>query len=84
MLAAQGLDAGIAVVAGTGSVAWGRREDGREARRGGWGHLLGDEGIGWWLGREAVRRCLARADAGLPVDDLDAAVLADRALGERQ
>lgn len=84
MLAAQGLDAGIAVVAGTGSVAWGRREDGREARRGGWGHLLGDEGSGWWLGREAVRRCLARADAGLPVDDLDAAVLAERALGERQ
>lgn len=84
MLAAQGLDAGIAVVAGTGSVAWGRREDGREARRGGWGHLLGDEGSGWWIGREAVRRCLARAEAGLPVDELDAAVLADRGLGERQ
>lgn len=84
LLAAQGLDAGIAVVAGTGSVAWGRSEDGREARRGGWGHLLGDEGSGWWLGREAVRRCLSRADAGLPADALDAAVLAERGLDERR
>ena len=52
ILAAAGLDAGIAVIAGTGSVAWGRRDDGTAARAGGWGYLLGDEGSGYWVARE--------------------------------
>jgi len=45
---------GVAVLAGTGSIALARSEDGREGRAGGWGHLLGDEGSGYWLGREAL------------------------------
>lgn len=61
ILAAGGHTAGIAVIAGTGSVAWGVDTSGREARAGGWGYLLGDEGSGWWLGREAVRRVLRDA-----------------------
>ena len=36
VLAAAGLDAGTALIAGTGSVAYGRSADGREAQRGGW------------------------------------------------
>lgn len=83
LLAAAGADAGIALIAGTGSVAWGRGPGGSEARRGGWGYLLGDEGSSWWIGREAVRRCLRRADAGLPVDELDRAVLSARGLDRR-
>lgn len=49
---------GYVLVAGTGAVA-GRIVDGvlRE-RRDGWGWLLGDEGSGFWLGREAVRATL--------------------------
>ena len=35
---------GIGVIAGTGSIAVGRTKDGRTARAGGWGHLIGDEG----------------------------------------
>src|SRR5256885_13432947 len=35
VLAAAGVEAGVALVAGTGSVAYGRRTDGREAQRGG-------------------------------------------------
>ncbi|HLZ26724.1 MAG TPA: BadF/BadG/BcrA/BcrD ATPase family protein [Chloroflexota bacterium] len=45
---------GVAVLAGTGSIALARAADGREARSGGWGYLLGDEGGGYWLGRQAI------------------------------
>ena len=76
ILAAGGARTGIAVIAGTGSVAWGVDGEGREARSGGWGYLLGDEGSGYWVAREAVRRTLHRYDAGQQPDDLDAAVLA--------
>ncbi|HEY4026848.1 MAG TPA: BadF/BadG/BcrA/BcrD ATPase family protein [Candidatus Dormibacteraeota bacterium] len=64
VLAAAGLDAGIVLIAGTGSVAWGSSADGEEARAGGWGHLLGDEGSGHWVVREAIRRVLAAHDRG--------------------
>lgn len=60
ILAAGGAATGIAVIVGTGSVAWGVDEAGREARSGGWGYLLGDEGSGYWVGREAVRLTLHR------------------------
>lgn len=82
VLAAGGCSTGIAVIAGTGSAAWGTTPDGREARAGGWGHLLGDEGSGYWIGRELVRRALARHDDGLSPDALDRAVLAHCALAE--
>ena len=54
---------GILLIAGTGSIAWGRGEDGRTARVGGWGHLLGDEGSGYALGLGALRAA-ARAHDG--------------------
>ncbi|HET9221200.1 MAG TPA: BadF/BadG/BcrA/BcrD ATPase family protein, partial [Roseiflexaceae bacterium] len=38
---------GVALICGTGSIAWGRAPDGRSARAGGWGYLLGDEGSGY-------------------------------------
>ncbi len=70
VLAAAGIDVGIVVIAGTGSVAYGRGPDGREARAGGWGHLLGDEGSGYWVVREAVRRVLRAYDRGEPGGEL--------------
>ncbi|MBT2249807.1 ATPase [Arthrobacter sp. BHU FT2] len=75
LLAAGRARSGVAVIAGTGSAAWGRNADGEEARAGGWGYLLGDEGSGYWLGREAVRHSLRRMDRGLPVDTLTRALL---------
>ncbi len=49
---------GAVAVVGTGSVVYG--EDGRRSlRAGGYGWQLGDEGSGFWLGRQAVRACLA-------------------------
>ena len=47
---------GIIVNAGTGSIAYGRDARGRAARAGGKGPLLGDEGSGFWIGREWLRR----------------------------
>ncbi|MEO5834935.1 MAG: BadF/BadG/BcrA/BcrD ATPase family protein [Nakamurella sp.] len=74
ILATPEFDTGIAVICGTGSVAWGRNGAGQTARAGGWGHLLGDEGSGYWVTREAVRHALGRADRGLPADALSDAI----------
>jgi len=75
LLAAGGASTGVAVIAGTGSAAWGRNARGAEARAGGWGYLLGDEGSGYWLGREAVRHSLRRMNQGLDPDELTTALL---------
>ncbi|HKF75078.1 MAG TPA: BadF/BadG/BcrA/BcrD ATPase family protein [Candidatus Dormibacteraeota bacterium] len=79
VLAAAGLDAGIALIAGTGSVAYGSAADGSEARAGGWGHLLGDEGSGYWIVRQAIRQVLAERDRGESPGHLAAVLL--RAVG---
>jgi N-acetylglucosamine kinase-like BadF-type ATPase len=75
LLAAGGASTGVAVIAGTGSAAWGANGDGDEARAGGWGYLLGDEGSGYWLGREAVRHSLRRMNQGQEPDELTRALL---------
>jgi glucosamine kinase len=75
LLAAGGASTGVAVIAGTGSAAWGANGDGDEARAGGWGYLLGDEGSGYWLGREAVRHSLRRMNQGQEPDGLTRALL---------
>lgn len=45
---------GVSIIAGTGSICFGRGIDGAQVRAGGWGHLLGDEGSGYALGRDAL------------------------------
>lgn len=74
ILATPEFDAGIAVICGTGSVAWGVNAAGGTARSGGWGYLLGDEGSGYWVTREAVRHALQVADSGSAPDALSAAI----------
>ncbi|WP_347111071.1 BadF/BadG/BcrA/BcrD ATPase family protein [Paenarthrobacter sp. S56] len=76
ILAAAGLDAGAVLVAGTGSVAWGRNREGKEARSGGFGYLLGDEGGGYSVVRDAVREALREHYAGLEPGTLVTALLA--------
>lgn len=51
---------GIALIAGTGSICFGKNAAGQFARSGGWGHLIGDEGSGYALGRDALT-AVARA-----------------------
>jgi N-acetylglucosamine kinase-like BadF-type ATPase len=46
---------GVVLVAGTGSIAYGRNSEGEEGRAGGWGHLIGDEGSAVWIGLEGLR-----------------------------
>lgn len=82
LLAAGGASTGVAVIGGTGSAAWGRNSLGAEARAGGWGYLLGDEGSGYWLGREAVRHSLRRMNQGQQPDQLTTALLASCGVDE--
>ena len=49
---------GIIVIAGTGSMAFGRNGEGRSARAGGWGYAFGDEGGAFDLVRQALRAAL--------------------------
>lgn len=58
MEAAFGDGPGVIVIAGTGSIAYGRNAKGELARAGGWGFAISDEGSGHWIGRAAVKACL--------------------------
>jgi N-acetylglucosamine kinase-like BadF-type ATPase len=53
---------GLALICGTGSIAWGRNAAGEIARAGGWGWHLGDEGSGFWIGERAIRGVLRAFD----------------------
>lgn len=53
---------GVAVIAGTGSICVGRAPDGRIARAGGWGHLIGDEGSAYRIALEGLRLVAQRTD----------------------
>jgi N-acetylglucosamine kinase-like BadF-type ATPase len=57
---------GILVIAGTGSVAIGGGSHAELALIGGHGHLVGDEGGGYWIGRRALRAALAAAEGTGP------------------
>ena len=52
--AAFGNGAGVMVIAGTGSMAYGRDASGKTLRAGGWGFSIFDEGSGHWIGRSAI------------------------------
>jgi N-acetylglucosamine kinase-like BadF-type ATPase len=45
---------GVVLIAGTGAIAFGRGLDGTEARAGGWGPVIGDEGSGYAIAREGL------------------------------
>lgn len=57
---------GIHVVAGTGSIAYGKNGEGRAARCGGWNEFFGDEGSCYWIGREAMSLFTKQADGRVP------------------
>jgi N-acetylglucosamine kinase len=60
---AIGFGAGVVIISGTGSVAFGRNSHGDEARAGGWGPTLGDEGSGYWIAREGLSAVVRAHDA---------------------
>jgi N-acetylglucosamine kinase-like BadF-type ATPase len=68
---------GIAVISGTGSHVFGVNAAGQSWRTGGWGHVLGDEGSGFWLGLHGLKAALSYRDASGPPT-----VLLEEALAE--
>ena len=60
--AAFGSEPGVIVIAGTGSIAYGRNSKGQTARAGGWGFAISDEGSGHWIGRAAVAAAVRALD----------------------
>jgi len=66
---------GIAAIAGTGSIAFGRNAAGRTARTGGWGYLFGDEGSGFEIARQALRAALRMEEGWGPPTSLRQALL---------
>lgn len=60
---AVGFGSGIVIISGTGSVAFGRNESGQEARAGGWGPTIGDEGSGYAIARDGLS-AIVRAHDG--------------------
>lgn len=67
---ALGGPGGIVLIAGTGSICYGQSTDGREARSGGWGHLIDDEGSAYALGRDILRAVVRAADGRAPATAL--------------
>ena len=67
---------GLALVCGTGSIAWGQNGAGEIARAGGWGWHLGDEGSGFWIGMAALRAVLRASDGRGPSTALETPLLA--------
>lgn len=66
---------GVAVIAGTGSLAWGKHPQGHTARAGGWGYLIGDEGSAFDLAQNALRAAAQYADGRGPATSLLNAIL---------
>jgi N-acetylglucosamine kinase-like BadF-type ATPase len=54
---------GILLYAGTGSVSYAIDQSGQVHKIGGWGYLLGDEGAGYWIGKEAIRLALFQLES---------------------
>jgi glucosamine kinase len=65
-IGAIGIDPGILLISGTGSIVIGRDKARNMFRIGGWGPYFGDEGSGFWIGREAVREALRSLDLQSP------------------
>jgi N-acetylglucosamine kinase-like BadF-type ATPase len=63
---ATGARPGVGVISGTGSNVFGAGPEGRSWRAGGWGHLLGDEGSGYWLGAQSIVAALHDRDGSGP------------------
>lgn len=66
---------GIVVIAGTGSVAYGRDARGAEVLVGGWGREIDDVGGAWWVGREALRAVMRAHDGRGAASELTDLVL---------
>ena len=79
---ATGARPGVGAISGTGSnvfgVGWAHSPEdwvGHTWRAGGWGHLLGDEASGYWLGAQSIVAALHDRDGSGPPTALSEAAL---------
>jgi N-acetylglucosamine kinase-like BadF-type ATPase len=75
LVGATGGAPGVIVIAGTGSIAFGRNAEGRTARAGGWGYIFGDEGGAFDIVRQALRAALRFEEGWGPATALRPALL---------
>ncbi|MCM3763656.1 N-acetylglucosamine kinase [Neobacillus niacini] len=73
---------GILTISGTGSVSIAKFADQVEMA-GGWGHLLGDEGSGFWIALEALKKIAIEEDQQRPCSSLTKEILAKLGLNQR-
>lgn len=66
---------GICVYAGTGSIAFGKNEEGRVTRCGGWGHIIDDAGGGYDIGRQCLKAAFRGIDGYGPRTSLSDRIL---------
>ena len=84
--AAFGSGPGVIVIAGTGSIAYGRNAAGQVARAGGWGFAISDEGSGHWIGRTAISAAMRAWDgsAAAQIPPLAVSILKSWSLETRE
>jgi N-acetylglucosamine kinase-like BadF-type ATPase len=73
---ATGALPGVGVISGTGSNVFGVGPGARAWRAGGWGHVLGDEGSGYWFGVQSIKAALRHRECSGPETALSEAALA--------
>ena len=72
--------AGVIVISGTGSIVYGIDQYGQDARAGGWGYLLGDEGSGYDISIKGLQAVARSADKREPPTELTRLMLNKLAL----
>ena len=65
---------GILTIAGTGSIAFGVKNN-SSVRCGGWGNLLGDEGSGYKISIDAIKRMIFEEENSLPKSELTTRIM---------
>jgi N-acetylglucosamine kinase-like BadF-type ATPase len=73
---------GVALISGTGSIVAGRNAAGDFVRVGGWGHIFGDEGSGYDIGRRALRAIAESIDGRGPETTITQLVFHDLKITE--
>jgi N-acetylglucosamine kinase-like BadF-type ATPase len=64
------LKPGVNIVAGTGTIAFGRDSHNKTVRSGGWSEFFGDEGSCFWVGRKVMEIFSKQSDGRMPKDEL--------------
>lgn len=74
---AVGAEEGLMVISGTGAICYGKNRDGKITRCDGWGHIIGDEGSGFYIGRKALEYVMKSYDGRIKETKLTKAVLSE-------